>query len=156
MMDLRIGLYNIFLGLTKNELIKMLKGVQIIGHSRSEIFFAKTDDFRRKIQNFHIFASIQNTHFPESESGKHFQASGMRVIDFSHKITPREMILRQETQNCSIFASIHTTISLNQDQGSIFTLRECAQSIFRMILLLYRLFSKKIFDREYLHPPLKH
>ena len=83
-----------------------------------------------------IFASIQNTHFPESGSEKHFQASEMRAIDSPHKITPRKMILRQETQNFSIFASIHTYISLNQGQGSIFKLRECAQSIFRLEITL--------------------
>jgi hypothetical protein len=73
-----------------------------------------------------------NTHsyFPESGSRKRFQASRMRAIDFSHEITPRNMILREKFQNFSIFASIYTSISLNQGQGSIFTLRECAQSIF--------------------------
>src|SRR3569833_1026718 len=80
--------------------------------------------------------------------GQHFQASGMRAIDFPHEITPRNMILRQKFQNVSIFASIHTSISLNQGQGSIFTFRECAQSIFRMILPLYRLFWQKKFSSE--------
>src|SRR6185437_15448808 len=70
----------------------------------------------------------------------------MRAIDFPYEITPRNMILRQETQNVSIFASIHTPISLNQGQGSIFTLRECAQSIFRIILPLYRPFWQKNFQ----------
>src|SRR6478752_5569539 len=86
-----------------------------------------------------------NTHsyFPESGSGKHFQASEMRAIDSPHEITPRNMILREKFQNVSIFASIHTSISLNQDQGNMFTLRECAQSIFRMILPLYWLFWQK-------------
>ena len=46
------------------------------------------------------------------------------------------MILREKFQNFSIFASIHTSISLNQGQGSIFTLRECAQSIFRLEITL--------------------
>jgi hypothetical protein len=45
--------------------------------------------------------------FPES--GKRFQGSGMHAIDSPHKITPRKMILRQETQNFSIFASIQNT-----------------------------------------------
>ena len=91
-----------------------------------------------------------NTHsyFPELGSRKHFQYSGMRAIDSPHEITPRNMILREKLQNFSIFASIHTSFSLNQGQGSIFTPRECAQSIFRMILPLYRLFwQKKIFRR---------
>jgi hypothetical protein len=73
----------------------------------------------------------------------------MRAIDSPHKITPRKVILRQETQNVSIFASIHTSIFLNQGQGSIFTLRECAQSIFRLEITLKSRFleenRKKIF-----------
>ena len=59
-----------------------------------------------------------NTHsyFPESGSGKRFQAPGMRAIDSPHEITPKNMILREKFQNFSIFASIHTSISLNQGQ----------------------------------------
>ena len=96
------------------------------------------------------------TNFPESGSGKHFQASGMRAIDFLHEITPRNMILREKFQNCSIFASIHTSISLNQDQGSIFTLRECAQSIPRMkltpeIWFWERNFKNFRFSLQYTH-----
>ena len=34
------------------------------------------------------------------------------------------MILKEKFQNFSIFASIHTSISLNQGQGSIFKLRK--------------------------------
>ena len=40
----------------------------------------------------------------------------------------------REISTCSIFASIHTLISLNQGQGSIFTIRKRAQSIPRMKL----------------------
>jgi hypothetical protein len=69
------------------------------------------------------------------------------------------MILREKFQKFSIFASIHTYISLNQGQGSIFTLRECAQSIFRMIISYIDCFGKKKFRPKmtYLHllPPLK-
>ena len=83
---------------------------------------------RQETQNFSIFASI-HIYFPESGSGKHFQASGMHTIDSPHEITPGNMILREKFQHFSIFASIHTTISLNQGQGSIFKLRKCAQSI---------------------------
>src|SRR6185312_14542377 len=72
----------------------------------------------------------------------------MRAIDFSHEITPKNMILKEKFQKIFIFASIHTSISLNQGQGSIFTLRECAQSIFRIILPLYRLFWQKKFSTE--------
>ena len=41
-----------------------------------------------------------NTHsyFPESGSRKRFQGSGMRAIDLSHEITPRNMILREKFQ----------------------------------------------------------
>ena len=89
------------------------------------------------------------TNFPASGSGKYFQASGMIAIDSPHKITLRKMILRQETQNVSIFASIQTFISLNQGQGSIFKIRECAQSIPRIKLPSERWFwgrNFKIFD----------
>ena len=76
----------------------------------------------------------------------------MRAIDSPHKITPKKMILRQETQNVSIFASIRTSISLNQGQGSIFTVRECAQSIFCLEITLKNRFleenRKKIFRVE--------
>ena len=43
-----------------------------------------------------------NTHsyFPESGWGKHFQTSGMRLIDFSHKITLRKVIF---AKNFKIF-----------------------------------------------------
>jgi hypothetical protein len=79
----------------------------------------------------YIEAKIQHELiYPESGPGKRFQASGMRAIDFSHEITPRNMILREKFENFSIFASYHTSIFLNQGQGSLFTLRECAQSIF--------------------------
>jgi hypothetical protein len=75
-----------------------------------------------------------NTHpyFPESGLGKHFQASGMRAIDFPHEITSRKMILREKFKKFSIFASIHTSIFLNQ--GSLFKRWKCAQSILHMKL----------------------
>jgi hypothetical protein len=51
----------------------------------------------------------------------------------------------------------YTLISLNQDQGSIFKLRECAQSIFRIKLGVVRSFfakiQKKIFLKKW--PPKK-
>jgi hypothetical protein len=40
---------------------------------------------------FHILASI-HSYFPESGAEKHFQASGIRAIDFSHKLTPRKVV----------------------------------------------------------------
>ena len=61
--------------------------------------------------------------------------SGICWIDLSHKITLRTMI-SIKIQNFHIFASIHTSISLNQGQGSIFMLRECAESISRIKLPL--------------------
>jgi hypothetical protein len=76
--------------------------------------YPQEDDFEAgKPKNF-IFASIQNTNFPESGSRKHFQAYTMRAIDSSHEITPIDMILRQKIQYFLIFASIHTSISMNQ------------------------------------------
>jgi hypothetical protein len=81
----------------------------------------------------------------------------MRTIDSPHEITPRNMILREKFQNFSIFASIHTSISLNQGQGSIFTLRECAQSIFRLEITLKSRFleenRKKIFEKNHVGGP---
>ena len=47
-------------------------------------------------------------------SGKCFQASRMRAIDSPHEITPKNIILREKFKIFSIFASIHTSISLNQ------------------------------------------
>src|SRR6185437_10936638 len=64
-----------------------------------------------------------------------------------YEITPRNMISRKNFQNFSIFASIHTSISLNQGQGSIFTLQECAQSIFRMIIPNKVIFTKNFFSQ---------
>ena len=79
-----------------------------------------------------------NTHsyFPESGSGKRFQAPGMRAIDSPHEITAKNMILRGKFQIFLIFASIHKPISLNQGQGSVFKVRECAQLISRIKLPL--------------------
>ena len=34
--------------------------------------------------------------FPESESRKHFHASGMHAIDFSHQITPNRVIFTKK------------------------------------------------------------
>ena len=74
--------------------------------------------------------------FPESGSRKRFHNSAVRAIGFSHDIIPKNMILKKKFQNFLIFVSIHTSFSLNQCRGSIFTLLECAQSIFSMILPL--------------------
>ena len=67
----------------------------------------------------------------------------MRTIDSPHEITPRNMILREKFQNFSIFASIHIFVSLNQGQGSVFTLRDCAQSISRLEKPKNRRFAHK-------------
>src|SRR3569833_4236469 len=47
-----------------------------------------------KIRKCLSFASIHP--FPESGSGKHFHASGMRGIDFPYKITPRGSFFRKK------------------------------------------------------------
>jgi hypothetical protein len=39
------------------------------------------------------------------------------------KLENASLILIQKNSTCRIFASIHTSISLNQGQGSIFTLQ---------------------------------
>ena len=73
-------------------------------------------------------------------------ALGMRWIDFSHKITLRTMIL--EKSKIFIF-SLQYKALIFLNQGSIFKLRECAESIFRLeITLKTRLIEenqKKIF-----------
>ena len=66
----------------------------------------------------------------------------------------REMIF--SNQVLVLFLVKKSIFSLNQGQGGIFTLRKCVQSIFRMILPLYRLFWQKIqrlVPNSY--PPLK-
>ena len=68
----------------------------------------------------------------------------MRKIDCAHS---RTLPSFREISTYWIFASIHILFSLNQGQESIFTQLECSQSIFRMILLLYRLFWQKNFHR---------
>jgi hypothetical protein len=56
---------------------------------------------------------------------------------------------RAKIEIFSIVASIHRIHSLNQGQESIFMLRECAQSISRIKLLLYVSFLvKKIFRSQ--------
>src|ERR1700761_537449 len=87
---------------------------------------------------FSSFRNVRNR-FPAS--------TNLRIDGFLIKI-----------RKCLIFASIHPPPSLNQDQGNVFTLRECAQSIPRMILPLYRSYRKKIFsenDPKWFHPPIK-
>ena len=53
------------------------------------------------------------------------------------------MILRQKTQNFSIFIQYKTLISLNQGQRSVFKFQECAQSIPRLEKPKNRWFSHK-------------
>ena len=50
-----------------------------------KIRFLKPSVSVKKIDKIYIF--------PESGSGKHFQASGMRAIDFLHDFTPIEAVL---------------------------------------------------------------
>src|SRR3954465_15409465 len=102
--------------------------------AQSILRLEKRKNRRLSHKNPKIFRfSLQYTDsFPESGSRKRFQGSGMRAIDSPHEITLRNMILREKFKNFSIFASIHTSISLNQGQGSVFTLRKCAQSFFRI------------------------
>ena len=72
-----------------------------------------------------------NTHsyLPESGSRKHFQDSGMRTIYFPHEITPRNIILREEFQNFSIFASILKKIFKNDPiRGNFIRGIDCAHS----------------------------
>jgi hypothetical protein len=57
--------------------------------------------------DFHFNAHF---YFPESGSRKHFQDSRMRAN------YPQKYDFEEEISNCSIFASIHTSISLNQGQ----------------------------------------
>src|SRR5688572_11803638 len=52
----------------------------------------KNRRFSHKNSKMFDFRFNTPTPFPESGSGKHFQDSGMRGIDFSHKITPIKVI----------------------------------------------------------------
>ena len=65
------------------------------------------------------------------------EGSFMRGIDCAYSQSLKTLTLIQGFKEMStywIFALIHTLISLNQDQGSIFKLRECARSIPHMKL----------------------
>src|SRR5688572_7700696 len=80
--------------------------------------------------------------------GNFFYVSKIYAIDSLHKINSGRMISGRKIETFSIFASIHPNHTLNQGQGSVFTLRECAQSISRIKLPLYKKicqFGKKNF-----------
>src|SRR6185312_11866226 len=69
------------------------------------------------------------TPFPESGSRKHFHPSGMRGIDFSHKITPRNMFFQQKNFSPRISGKSHPPLSsrilenpLEQISGRFYTL----------------------------------
>jgi hypothetical protein len=70
----------------------------------------------------------------------------MRAIDFPHKVTTREVISKEKKlalqiliqENKCVYKSEKQIYTLTfQELGSIFKLRECAQSIFRIKLSLY-------------------
>ena len=48
--------------------------------------------FEGEISKFFDFRFNTHIYFPESGSRKHFHASGMRAIDFSHDFTPNSVI----------------------------------------------------------------
>src|SRR3954454_4810275 len=52
----------------------------------------KNRRFSHKNPKMFDFRFNTPTPFPESGSRKHFHTSGMRAIDFSHKVTPRKVI----------------------------------------------------------------
>jgi hypothetical protein len=49
-------------------------------------------DFEGEISKSFDFRFDTHTYFPESGSRKHFQAYGMRAIDFSHDFTPNRVV----------------------------------------------------------------
>src|SRR5690349_3325030 len=53
------------------------------------------DDFQMKNSKFSYFRFNTHSYFPESGSGKRFQASGMHAIDSSHKIRPNRVIFEK-------------------------------------------------------------
>ena len=59
----------------------------------------KNRRFSHKNSKMFDFRFNTPTPSPESGSGKHFQDSGMRGIDFSHKITPRKVIIEKFKKN---------------------------------------------------------
>src|SRR3954447_14934615 len=83
------------------------------------------------------WSSLQYT--PETENGLQKPPQPLRGL-----MGPRAIRDRKGPRPFS-FSDIHTPDSLNQDQGSVFKLRECAQSIPRIKLALIGLFLKKCF-----------
>ena len=71
------------------------------------------------------FIYVNTYPFPESGSRKRFHGSGMRAIDSPPRKTYESTGFLIKIRKYLIFASIHTPHSLNQGQGSIFTLQEC-------------------------------
>ena len=68
---------------------------------RENLFFREnliSSDFLKKTDFLVAYIKTKNTnvhiYFPESGSGKHFQASGICAIDFPHKIIPIWIIFR--------------------------------------------------------------
>src|ERR1700733_11390193 len=59
----------------------------------------KNRRFSHKNPKMFDFRFNTPTPFPESGSRKHLHASGMRGIDFSHKITPRKVIFAKIQKN---------------------------------------------------------
>src|SRR3569833_851128 len=84
-----------------------------------------------------------------------FYHNSCSLIDFSHKITLRTMILEEKSKNFIFSLQYKTLISLNHGQGSIIKLRECAQSILRLEKPKNRRFShknSKMFDFRFNTP----
>ena len=123
-------------------------------------------DFLRKITlrtmileenpKFSYFRFNKKHSFPWIRDRETFSSFGNMRNRSSAWNFPQKYDFEGEISKFSIFASIHTSISLNQGQGSIFMLRECAQSIFRLEITLKSRFleeNRKIFFERHLVPP---
>ena len=59
------------------------------------------------------------------------------------------MILEEKSKICTFSLQYKTLISLNQGQRSIFKLRECAQSIFRLEITLKSRFLEENREKNF-------
>ena len=81
----------IFLNQSQGSIFKIREYAQSIPRLEKP----KNRRFSHKNSKTFDFRFNTPTPSPESGSGKHFQDSGMRGIDFSHKITPIKVIFKK-------------------------------------------------------------
>ena len=128
--------------ITHRGLVKFIRGSKNLGKHERIAFFGADMSGRKcrwaiverkcrcanvspppKISNLISF-SLQYTH-PFPESGKRFQALRMRVIDYPLRKTPQSDEFSSKSCMFDHFRFNTPTSSLNQGQGSVFTVRQC-------------------------------